>query len=343
MAKKVLVLILALAAAVLPAACSAQPAATEAGHNAGDQVNGSTVTTSGPGAEGTVAAGGLDRDSTATVVVTRDFGRELVLERETVIEPGTSAMEALQAVAEVATKYGGRFISSIRGIAGGNGGTEDWFIYINGIAANVGAGDIVLRAGDVEHWDFRDWSYRQFIPAIIGDYPQPFRSGSGADALPTLVVYEEPFAAEAGSLVEALEKDGVAPVSAVGSDTLSGDARGRSNLIIIAGPGNALVSEMNKAHKQLGLYAYFDEGGIVVLDAKGELSAEYGPGTGLLQATQNPWNPRGVGAGENVAWTVTGVDADGVRSAAAALVNNGDGLRRAFAAVVSEGGIVRIP
>lgn len=325
MAKKVFALVLALLAMALPCACSTQPAAIEDGRSTGTQVE----------------------DSAVTVVVTRDFGRQLVLEEETGIEPGTSALKALQAVAAVETKYGGGFVSSIDDnsfdFAGENGEKKDWFFYINGIAGNTGAGDYILRAGDVEHWDFRNWSYQQFVPAIIGDYPQPFRSGYGGTAAPTVVVYEESFAGAAEALVKTLREDGISQVSAVGNDMLSDEVKEQSNLIIVAGPENGLISELNRPHKRLGFYAYLESGEIVGLDAEGNLSEEYGPGSGLIQATQNPWNPRGSGAGENVAWMVTGSDADGVRSAAAALINNGDKLRHTFAAVVSEGNVVRIP
>lgn len=250
-------------------------------------------------------------------------------------------------VADVETKYGGGFVSSITGISSEYGGTsgkkKDWFFYINGLASNVGAGDYILQVDDVEHWDLRDWNYQQFVPAIIGDYPQPFRSGYGDKATPTAVVYEETFTAEAEALLASLKEKGVSYVSAVREDQLSEKAKKQCNLIIIAGPENGLISELNKLHKKLGFYAYMELGKIMVLDAAGDASGEYGPSSGIIQATQNPWNPKGIGAGENVVWMVTGTDAVGVRSAVAVLVNDKDRLRYAFAAVVSESKIVKIP
>ncbi|GAI85551.1 unnamed protein product, partial [marine sediment metagenome] len=35
----------------------------------------------------------------------------------------------------------------------------------------------------------------------------------------------------------------------------------------------------------------------------------------LIQATQNPWNPKGIGACENVVWLVSGTDEAGVKDA----------------------------
>jgi hypothetical protein len=318
MAKKVFVLLLALLAMALPGACSTQPAAVKDGQGAGNKV---------------------------TVAVTRDFGRELILERETLIGSGASAMEALQSVAEVETRYGGGFVGSINGISSKNDGDgrKDWFFYINGIAGNVGAGDYILQAGDVEHWDWRDWSYQQFVPAIVGDYPQPFRGGDDSSTTPTVIFYEEAFAGEAGILSEKLKEDGVTGAFLVGADQLSDEIKRQSDLIIIAGPGNGLVSELNRAHKKLGFYAYLYSGAVIVLDAGGSPAGKYGPGCGLVQATQNPWNPRGIGAGENVVWMVTGADDNGVRNAVTALSINIEGLRYAFAAIISGGKIIKIP
>jgi len=282
-----------------------------------------------------------------TVVVTQDFGKELILEQKIEIGADTSAMAALQMIADVETKYGGGFVSSINGISseyeGASQSKQDWFFCINGIASNIGARDYILRDGDVEHWDFRGWSYHQFIPAIIGDFPQPFQSGYQDELKPTSVVYEEAFSAEAEALAKKLKGYGVTEVSAVRCDLLSDEAKGNSNLIIIAVPDNTLISELNNAHKKLGFYAYFEQNTLIAFDAEGNPSGKFGEGCGLIQATQNPWNPKGVGSGENVVWMVTGVDVNGVRSAAEVLTDNNDELRHAFAVVISNKKVIKIP
>jgi len=201
-----------------------------------------------------VESGGVKAE--VTIVVTRDFGKELLLEREIEIEPDTSALDALQMVADVETKYGGGFVSSINGISleygGANKSKKDWFFYINGVASNMGAKDYILQDGDVEHWDFKDWSYHQFVPAIIGNFPQPFQSGYQGNLKPTVVVYEEAFIKEAQSLAEKLKESGISKVSATRHDLLSDEAKEQSNLIIIAGPENEIISELNSRHKKLG-------------------------------------------------------------------------------------------
>src|SRR6185503_8273677 len=53
-----------------------------------------------------------------------------------------------------------------------------------GIWADKGAADREVEVGDVIQWDNRDWTATQRIPAIVGAYPEPFRSGSEGERLP---------------------------------------------------------------------------------------------------------------------------------------------------------------
>ena len=282
-----------------------------------------------------------------TVVITRDFGKEVLLKQTTGIEPSTTAMDALQMVANVETKYGGGFVSAINGVSseyeGANRSKKDWFFYINGIASNVGARDYVLQDGDIEHWDFRNWSYHQFVPAIVGDFPHPFLNSYQRKVKPTVIVYGSEFEEYADSLAEKLVGLGVEGVSVKNEEQLSEDIQRYYNLILLGSHDNVFISELNNAHKRLGFYTYFQEGKLVVLDAEGKVTSEYGASTGLIQATQNIWNPKGIGAGENVVWMISGTDADGVKNAAKFLVNSHKDLRYAYAAVITEGKIVKVP
>jgi len=291
-------------------------------------------------------AAGSNEPATATVVVTRDFGQELVLAEEIEIEDGTDAMTALQAVAEVETKYGGGFVQAIEGLSSeyeGGSKKRDWLYYINGISLSLGAKDYRLRDGDIEHWDFRDWSYQPMVPAIIGAFPQPFLSGGRGEVKPAAVAYDPPFAGEAGALVAELKGWGVAEVTLNSAEALSDGVKEQSNLIILGGAESGLILELNDLAKKLGFFAYFEGGKITVLDGKGDPAGEYGSGWGLIQATQNPWSPGGVGSGEGCVFIVTGADESGVKSAAQALVDNSDGLRYAYAVLVNNNDIIKIP
>jgi hypothetical protein len=284
-----------------------------------------------------------DEQSKVTVVVTRDFGRELILAGEVEIGEGTDAMTALQSVAGVETKYGGGFVKAINGLSSDEAIQIDWFYYINGTSLSLGAKDYALRDGDVEHWDLRDWGYRQFVPAIIGAFPQPLLSGVRGEVKPTAVVYDAPFAGEAGALAASLEGRGAAGVLLESAETLSDGVKEQGNLIIVGSAESGLILELNELHKKLGFFARMEGGRIIALNEKGKQAGEYGAGWGLIQATQNPWSPGGVGSGEGIVFLVTGTDDNGIRSAANALIDNSDGLRYAYAVLVNNNEIIKIP
>jgi len=289
------------------------------------------------------AGNGNGGQSKVTVVVTRDFGKELILAEEVAIGDGTDAMTALQSAAEVETKYGGGFVKAINGLESREADHLDWFYYINGVSLNLGAKDYSLGDGDVEHWDLRDWSYRQFVPAIIGAFPQPCLNGVRGEVKPTAVVYDEPFAEEAGALAASLEGRGVAGVLLKSAEALADGVKEQSSLIIVGGNESGLILELNELPKKLGFFTCMEGGKIIALDGKGKPAGEYGAGWGLIQATQNPWNPKGVGSGESVVFMVTGSDAEGIKSAVQALINNSDGLRNAYAVLVNNNEIIKIP
>ena len=284
---------------------------------------------------------------TVKIVVTTDFGKEVMLEQTIEIEPDTSALEALKRVATVETKYGGNFVDAINGVSsqymGANGSKKDWLWYVNGVSSNIGANDYVLKDNDIEHWDFRDWSYQQFIPAIIGEFPQPFLNGYHGKVKPTVIVYEEWFQDCAQLLVETLSELGVGELSAVIHNQLPKASQEQYNLIVLGRQDNELILELNNLHKKLGFYTYFNGGKLVVLNTRGEVVNEYGDGSGLIQATQNPWNPKGVGAGENVVWMISGTDDEGVRKAVQALTSPSADLSHAYAAIVIERSTIKIP
>ena len=56
-------------------------------------------------------------------------------------------MRLVQANNDVETRYGGRFVQSIDGLEGGGaGGSVDWFYFVNGFEADVGAAEYELVA-----------------------------------------------------------------------------------------------------------------------------------------------------------------------------------------------------
>lgn len=296
----------------------------------------------------TIALGGCKPQSTAEttarVIVTQDFGHELMLDESVIVANDTSALDALAGVATVETKYGGGFIEAINGIRSQYSGgkvRKDWFFYINGLSANVGVLDYKLCDGDVEHWDFHDWSFHAFIPAIIGDFPQPFAGGYQGKNLPTIIVYDEGFRDTALDLVGKLEKLGIKDIRAQGATELSFQDKEHSNLILLGTRDFDLISELNE-NRKLGFYIHFEDDKTVVYDSQGN-ETQYKSGCGLIQATQNPWNPKGIGACENVVWLLSGTNESQVQSAVDILTNHHEEFRYAYATVIVGEEVIKVP
>ena len=275
-----------------------------------------------------------------SIVATRDFGGELIFSRAAEIEGGDSAQEALAGVAKVG--MAGSYIEGIEGIYGNH--EYYWFYYINGILANVFASGYKPHDGDIEHWDFHDWSYSMHgSSAIIGDFPEPFLHGYAGKVYPTLVAYTGNLQGEAERLKSKLEELGVREVSVISAAELSSDEQELSNLILVCTADFELIAELNEVYDRLGLFAHFENGKLKVLNARGKVVGEYGAGSGVIQATQSLWNPKGSYACENVTWMVSGIDEAGVKNAVDALIDRYSEVQHTFAVVVADGEIIKVP
>ena len=98
-------------------------------------------------------------------------------------------MSLLMRNATVSTRYGGGFVQSIDGSAGGRSGGQpvDWFYYVNGVEAPKGAAATNVHPGDHIWWDLHDWSQTDDVPAVVGSFPEPFLNGIDGKRLPVRV------------------------------------------------------------------------------------------------------------------------------------------------------------
>jgi hypothetical protein len=108
------------------------------------------------GGDGEAEPGGAEAEPAAAVLVTRDCGSEVLLEK-TDVTPGQTAMQALDRVADVETEDGGKLGTAIEGVEQDVDAQLAWLFYVNGTMADKGAAEVRLRAGDVEWWDLHDW------------------------------------------------------------------------------------------------------------------------------------------------------------------------------------------
>jgi Domain of unknown function (DUF4430) len=124
----------------------------------------------------------------ATIWITRDKGVHVVLQQR--VPSGLTAMQALDRVAHIDTRYAGRYVQAINGMQGSLAARRDWFYFINGYEGDRSAAEYRLRPGDVEWWDLRSWQTRMREPVVVGAFPEPFLHGYGGKKLPARVVYQ---------------------------------------------------------------------------------------------------------------------------------------------------------
>lgn len=136
-----------------------------------------------------LAGCGFGAHGAATVWVTRDRGARVLLVRK--VPAGLTAMQALERVADVSTKYAGRYVEAIDGVRGSLTTQRDWFYFINGYESDRSAAEYRLHAGDVEWWDYRAWRNAVHVPIVVGAFPEPFAHGWNGHARPTYVLADE--------------------------------------------------------------------------------------------------------------------------------------------------------
>ena len=273
------------------------------------------------------------------LTVTQDFGSRQVLSREVADVPSSeTVMRLLEGEAKVTTRYGGGFVQSVNGVKGGREGGRpvDWFFFVNGREAPKGAAATKVSPGDRIWWDFRDWGEATNVPAVVGSFPEPFLHGPGTGKrLPVRVECIDVESAPCKTASKMLAEEG-APVataqfrSQVAEETIRvlvgewSQLRDETSILTLEdGPGAS------------GVYARPAASGssIALLDPAGRTVRTLGAGTGLVAATA---------AGEGLpTWVVSGTDAAGLASAAAAL--KASSLRNRYAAVTQGSRVLSAP
>ena len=281
---------------------------------------------------------GEDEGGGAELRVTRDFGqRELATANRPSVKQADTVMRFLQSERKVSLRYGGGFVQSIDGLTGtGASGESDWFYWVNGQEASVGAADRKLYPGDVVQWDYRNWSTTMSIPAIVGAYPEPFLHGYEGKKQPVRIECADPGGEACRTARNRLTEDGIA--ASGGSPGTAG--RGYVARLFV-GTWEQLrdvraLRVLENGPEASGVFARFrDEGArLELLGPDGRVARSAGAGTGLVAASR-------IGDEEGISFFITGVDDDGVAAAAGAL--DPKTLRNAFAVAVTSQGVTRLP
>jgi hypothetical protein len=287
----------------------------------------------GAGAEGAAGDGAGPQ-----LLVTRDFGtvplRQLERPRG---GAGDTVMRLLQRNAKVDTRDGGTFVQGIDGVRGGrrDGRPVDWFYFRNGVLAEEGAAAVAVEGRDRIWWDHHDWGAVMHVPAVVGAFPEPMRSGYEGERLPTRLECIEPEARACDVAADRLGQAGVLAARGRVRGSLSAET-----IRILVGPyaklrADEAVGQLERGVRFSGVYARLTPDGreLQVLDVRGKVARTLGAGTGLVAATRFE--------GGKPLWIITGTDAAGVEAAAAALEEGV--LDAKFALAIADGVAVALP
>jgi hypothetical protein len=268
------------------------------------------------------------------LTVTRDYGAVPVLHRTLgdVTESDT-VMRALEGSADISTRYGGGFVQSIEGLEAQESAARslDWFFYVDGLEATVGAADYRLHGGESIWWDYRDWSAAMRVPAVVGSWPQPFLDGYDGKRPPVAVEClggGEACATVRGSL------------EGVGVSVAGGSPDGAIRVLV--GPWarvrrDPAAAQIEDGPQASGVFADFQSGpagySLQGLGEDGRPSRAFGEDAGLVAATRRYDAPP--------VWVVSGTSAAGVE-AAAGILDRAD-LRDRYAVAVEGGEEAPLP
>jgi Domain of unknown function (DUF4430) len=283
---------------------------------------------------------GPSTEGTATLTVTRDYGTVKVIETS-VDDPDESetVLRMLDREADIETRYGGGFVQSIEGVAGGTEGDRrlDWFFYVNGIESPVGSAERAVRGGDRIWWDHHDWTDAMRVPAVVGSWPEPFlQFAADEERLPVRVecAADEPDACRTAA--ERLSDEGVS----VGQVPYEREP-GEEALRVLVGTWEAIRSDpaagqIADGPAASGVFARFAgarRAELLALDERARTASRLGRGAGLVAAVRDGEDPP--------TWVVSGVDASGVAAAADAL--DTATLADRYAVVVAAGSEETLP
>jgi len=204
-----------------------------------------------------------------------------------------------------------------------------WFAFVDGIEAPPGSDDAKVRPGDRVWLDRHDPGPAKSIPAVVGSFPEPFRSGIAGKRLPVRIECEDTGGQACAETRNRLARAGIAAGSAV----LGGSSAGRI-IRVLVGRWPALrrtpeIQLIEDGPAKSGVFARMDPSGdrLTVLDARGRAVGTLGAGAGLVAATRGET----LEGEEGATWVVTGTDDRGVLAAAKALEEGVLGNRFALA------------
>jgi hypothetical protein len=266
-----------------------------------------------------------------SLTVTRDYGAQVMLQKTDSLRESDTVIRLLDRNADITTRYGGGFIQSIDGLAGGTSGgrRSDWFFYVNGIESPIGSAQYDPSGGDRIWWDYRDWTAAMRVPAVVGSWPEPFVHGFRGQGWPAVLDCR----ATAATCESANQRLGPLGVSRSGTPP--------DPIVVLVGTWDVVRKDPTAAlladgPDRSGVFARFvgtRKPLLDVLNQQGQPAGSIGKGGGLIAALRPEDGPP--------TWVVTGTDPKGVAAAGRLL---GPALRNHYALATQPGaGAIGVP
>ncbi len=275
-----------------------------------------------------------------TLWITNDFSKNCLLVKE-ISYTNQSAMQILQEACNVKTVYGGALVTSIDGIGSAQAdGKKNWFYYINGIMADVGARQYSPKPGDNIWWDFHSWDANTYISSVIGAYPQPFLSGYAGQRKEIFILYTTSLAARAVELKDNLEELSVQKIELKLCNSRIINEKNNKMFIIIGSwrdlNQHKAIWDIYRNYRKAGLFIKFEKDKLQIMDINGKIQKEFGKAAAIVGTK------RGFGS-DSVIWFIIGTDDDGVGAALDILINEPEKIKFYSGAVVTSGEILNVP
>lgn len=282
---------------------------------------------------------------TASLQVTRDFGRETVISvPSTPLPHPPTVLRLLRDHGDVKTSWGGRIIDSIDGLQRHEVSPEAghgtlWVLNVNGIEADVSPARYRVHPGDVVQWDLRDWFITLDVRATVGAFPETFTRGIFGRRFPVELKCAQPTARACLEVRRRFDEAGIETGRLHRSDRLPARGLPRRATVLVGSWDNwrteAWPGAIDSGPDDSGVFARFTKRGdrLLLLDWNGDKHRAAPPGTGLI-AAMRPTE-------EDLLWVITGANEAGVDRAAAALAS--PSLDGAFAVAVTPSGVEKLP
>ena len=201
---------------------------------------------------GCIGASGKPADAiNIRIVVTKDFGRQPIVDIDATVEKGTRGIKALELSTPIAVDYDAGYLQSINKIPQTR--QSAWFSYVDGHLMDANTASHRPKDGELITWDYHEYAYNPFIPSILVEPSRFFKCGQ------VFIVHDAGFKRYAQQLAALIPNANI-------SET---EIRRDCTIYIIA-PSHAKVAELASKHREYGVFAYTDANLLLLLDKYGE-------------------------------------------------------------------------